>query len=299
MALFEDKKQFFILIAAVATGLVAAVLVSNFVQSSITTETNRIATQFQKKQQEKDDLYKQDMQALNQKVVEVEQRAQKAVQDAAKTAAAAAVATSRQTRPGEAVPKEKKFVSLALRTPAGKRAVTLKMDSLGAVGGLVNPGDYVDIISHLNVPARDPKNKDKKDSVTAMIFQNIQILAINTNIDQPGAYDEQQRDAGLKVTVAVTPEEASLLAFAEKNGNLELALRSPNEKKPAMISAATWSTLAEYVLQNTGAELRVPDETEIKAKVVESEEDFVPRARKKTDPYDPSIVVIKGGKGAN
>jgi pilus assembly protein CpaB len=298
MALFEDKKQLFILIAAVATGLVAAVLVSNFVQSSITTETNRIATQFQKKQQEKDDLYKQEMQALNQKVSEVEQRAQKAVQEAAKNAAVAATA-NKQARPGESAVKEKKFVSLALRTPAGKRAVTLKMDSLGAVGGLVNPGDYVDIISHLNVPARDPKVKDKKDSVTAMIFQNIQILAINTNIDQPGTYEEQQRDAGLKVTVAVTPEEASLLAFAEKNGKLELALRSPNEKKPAMISAATWSTLAEYVLQNTGAELRVPDEPEIKVKATEPEEDFVPHARKKTDPYDPSIVVIKGGKGAN
>jgi len=296
MALFEDKKQILILIAAVATGLVAAVLVSNFVQTSITTETNRIASQFQKKQQEKDDVYKQEMQALNQKVIEVEQRAQKAAQEAAKSAVAAGA--SKQAKPGDEASKEKKFVSLALRTPPGKRAVTLKMDSLVAVGGLVNPGDYVDIISHLNVPARDPKAKDKKDSVTAMIFQNIQILAINTNIDQPGTYAEQQKDPGLKVTVAVTPEEASLLVFAEKNGKLELALRSPNEKKPAMISAATWSTLAEYVLQNTGAELRVPDEAVIKPQVAEEETD-VPRARKKTDPYDPSIVVIKGGKGAN
>jgi Flp pilus assembly protein CpaB len=177
------------------------------------------------------------------------------------------------------------------------------MDSLGAVGGLVNPGDYVDIIAHLNVPARDPeaKTKNKKDSVTAMIFQNIQILAINTNIDQPGVYDEQQKDKGLKLTFAVTPEEASLLAFAEKNGKIELALRSPNEKKPAMISAATWTTLAEYVLQNTGAELRVPDEPVIKEEkpVVPEEEPLAPKVRRKTDPYDPSIVVIKGGKGAN
>ena len=297
MALFEDKKQLFILIAAVATGLIAAVLVSNFVQTSITTETSRIANQFQKKQQEKDDLYKQEMQALNDKVSQVEQRAQQEVQKAAREAAAAA----QQARASDDGKKEKKFVSLALRTPAGKRAVTLKMDSLGAVGGLVNPGDYVDIISHLNVPGRDPKAKDKKDSVTAMIFQNIQILAINTNIDQPGGYDEQQKDTGLKVTVAVTPEEASLLAFAEVNGKLELALRAPSEKKPAMISAATWSTLAEYVLQNTGAELRVPDEPIIKpAPPVETEEEAVaPHPRKKTDPYDPSIIVIKGGKGAN
>ena len=133
-----------------------------------------------------------------------------------------------------------------------------------------------------------------------MIFQNIQILAINTNIDQPGVYDDQQKDAGLKVTFAVTPEEASLLSFAEKNGKLELALRSPNEKKPAMISAATWSTLAEYVLQNTGAELRIPNEPLVKEiKPEDAAEEPAPRVRKKTDPYDPSIVVIRGGKGAN
>ena len=296
MALFEDKKQLFILIAAVATGLIAAVLVSNFVQSAITTETSRIATQFQKKQQEKDEAYKKEMVELNKRFVEVEKRAQQAAQEAAKSATAAQKAKP----PVDAAKQEKKVVSLALRTPAGKRAITIKIDSLAAVGGLVNPGDYVDIIAHLNVPARDakPTAKEKKDSVTAMIFQNIQILAINTNIDQPGTYADQQKDPGLKVTLAVTPEEASLLAFAEKNGKLELALRSPNEKRPTMISAATWSTLAEYVLQNTGAELKVPDEAPVKPMMV-VEEDDVPRVRKKTDPYDPSIIVIKGGKGAN
>ena len=295
MALFDDKRQFFILFAALATGLGAAFIASNVVQSSITKETNRIAAQFQKKQQEKDEAYQQQMQALNQKMMEVDQRAQQAAQQAAKNIA------TQQARSAEDAKKEKKFVSLALRTPPGKRAITLKLDSLGAVGGLVNPGDYVDIISHLDVPGRDPKAKDKKDSVTAMIFQNIQILAINTNIDQPGVYDEQQKDPGLKITFAVTPEEASLLAFAEKNGKLELALRAPTEKKPSMISAATWSTLAEYVLQNTGAELRIPEEPVIKETkpVVPEEEPTVPRARKKTDPYDPSIIVIKAGKEAN
>ena len=295
MALFDDKRQFFILFAALATGLGAAFIASNVVQSSITKETNRIAAQFQKKQQEKDEAYQQQMQALNQKMMEVDQRAQQAAQQAAKNIA------TQQARSAEDAKKEKKFVSLALRTPPGKRAITLKLDSLGAVGGLVNPGDYVDIISHRDVPGRDPKAKDKKDSVTAMIFQNIQILAINTNIDQPGVYDEQQKDPGLKITFAVTPEEASLLAFAEKNGKLELALRAPTEKKPSMISAATWSTLAEYVLQNTGAELRIPEEPVIKETkpVVPEEEPTVPRARKKTDPYDPSIIVIKAGKEAN
>jgi len=156
MALFEDKKQVIIIIIAVVVGLLAATMVSHFVQGTITAETNRLAGQFQKKQQEKDSQYQQEMQALNQKIAEVEQRAQETAREAAKNAA-------QQTSSGQDGKREKKFVSLALRTPAGKRALTLKMDSLGAVGGLLNPGDYVDIISHLNVPGRESRFCDRHD----------------------------------------------------------------------------------------------------------------------------------------
>ena len=76
MALMENKKQFFVLIAAVGTGLVAAFLVSNFVQSSINEQTDKIARKFQKEQKQRDEMYKQDLGALNQKISQVEQRAQ-------------------------------------------------------------------------------------------------------------------------------------------------------------------------------------------------------------------------------
>ena len=54
--------------------------------------------------------------------------------------------------------------AFSLRTPPGKRAVTLKINSLSAVGGLVNPGDFVDIIAHLELPdERGKVAKKKKD----------------------------------------------------------------------------------------------------------------------------------------
>jgi len=37
------------------------------------------------------------------------------------------------------------------------------------------------------------KKADPKEKVTAMIFQNLQVLAVDTNIDEPGAYDAQQK----------------------------------------------------------------------------------------------------------
>ncbi len=294
MALFENKKQIFILIAAIATGIIAAVMVSQFVQTSINQQTDLLARKYQKDQAAKEEVYKQQMQALNQKMVEVEQNAKQAAQQAAQQ-----MAKQQVVRGVEEPKKEKKFVSLALRMPEGKRALTIMMDSLGAVGGLLSPGDYVDIISHLNVPAEiDPKNKRNKDSITAMIFQNIQILAINTNIDQPGVYD-QQVSGKLRITFAVTPEEASLLSFAERNGKIELALRSPNEKKPTMISAATWGSLAEYVLQNTGADLNAAGGVGMETRIINDDVDPETVTKKRASPYDPSVEIYKGGKVAN
>ena len=167
--------------------------------------------------------------------------------------------------------------SLALKTPVGKRAVTVMIDSLAAVGGLINPGDFVDVIAQLNVPFQEP---DKK-TVTAMIFQGLQVLAINTNENDPGAYDDQQAASSLKITFAVDPQEAGLLAFASKNGSLELALRSPNETGHQLVKADTWKTLADYVLKNQGLDIKNPDEEVVNNKPVENK---------------PNIQIFRGGK---
>ncbi|MFH0753745.1 MAG: Flp pilus assembly protein CpaB [Candidatus Omnitrophota bacterium] len=275
--LMENKKQVFIFLIAAATGLLAAFLVSVYVQNSINEQTDKIARKFQKDQKMRDEAYRQQMDGLGQKIIEVEKNAKQAAEDAAKSANA-------QLLKAEELRKQRKNVPLALRIPAGKRAITVMIESLGAVGGLVSPGDYVDIIAQLSLPVKMSKVLSDKDSMTAMIFQNIQLLAINTNIDVPGSYDEQQKDKALRITFAVSPEEASLLSFAEKNGKISLALRKNADNKPAMISAATWITLAEYVLQNTGADLGAPLVNEPPSPVVREKED---------------IQIFKAGRGSD
>ena len=121
--------------------------------------------------------------------------------------------------------------------------------------------------------------------VTAMVFQDLQVLAINTNLDDPGNYDDQQSANTLKVTFAVDPQEAGLLAFANKNGKLELALRSPNETDKQTVKSSTWKTLADYVLQNQGADLNVPDDTKDASK-----------DSKDKEATKPSIQIFRGGK---
>jgi len=85
----------------------------------------------------------------------------------------------------------------------------------------------------------------------------------------------------LKITFAVDPQEAGLLAFADKNGNLELALRSPDDTEHQMVKANTWKTLADYVLKNQGLDIKNPDGEEIESKPEENK---------------PVIQIFRGGK---
>ncbi len=282
----ENKKQIMIIVFALIAGGVASFLVGNYVTTRINEETQKLARQYEMAQKQKEQQFNEQLAALNQKIVSVEQSAKKAIEEAARLAAERAS----QQKTTAAVAKKPK-PSLAGRTPPGKRALTVLIDSLGAVGGLVNPGDYVDVIAHLSIPKTmgdGEEEKTTKETMTAMIFQKLLVLAINTNLDEPGAYDDQQKEKTLKITVAVTPEEAGLLAFADKNGSLELSLRPQNESSKSMIAAATWSTLGEYVLQNHGADIKTT------APAVSTEEVVVEPVEEEAA---PSISVLRPGKG--
>jgi len=259
---FENKKQLLIIVGAAAAGIVAVVLTSNYVRDTIQHQTAVLAKQYDIRQKEMvaaiQQRSDQQMAALAQEVERVKNE-QSAAMQKQMTAMQQALQEQAQERAQQAQAVEVKKptqTSLALKIPAGKRAVTVTIDSLAAVGGLINAGDFVDVIAQLNVPSQDT---DKK-TVTAMIFQGLQVLAVNTNLEEPGSYAEQQMAASLKITFAVDPQEAGLLAFADKNGTLELALRSPDEAGHKKTKASTWKTLADYVLKNQGLNIQNPDE---------------------------------------
>ena len=75
------------------------------------------------------------------------------------------------------------------------------------------------------------------------------------------------------------------MSFVEQNGKIQLALRSPTEKKNEQIKASTWKTLADYILQNQGADINVPDDLMGKQEIKQQE----PAAK-------PSIQIFRGGK---
>lgn len=101
--------------------------------------------------------------------------------------------------------------------PQGKRAITVKVDEISGVAGYIKEGNCVDIIVSLILEDKtsDPPAKIEK---TILAYQNITVLKTGSkNTDKNSAYSN--------VTLAMTPEQAVSLYYAQLSGRVTLVLR--------------------------------------------------------------------------
>ncbi len=113
-------------------------------------------------------------------------------------------------------------VGLPVRLDPGMRAVSIQIDKVKGVSGLVQPGDRVDVIA---IPPR----QGNEPPPAAAILRGLKVLAVGTSLETSSATPSPQEQSSTTVTLEVTPRQANLLAMADTNATLRLALRSPRE----------------------------------------------------------------------
>jgi pilus assembly protein CpaB len=113
--------------------------------------------------------------------------------------------------------------ALPVRLQPGMRAVSIPVDRVKDVSGLIQPGDRVDVIAIPPTRANGPPPK------AATIFRAVRVLAVGNALENPSATPSPQEQGAATVTLEVTPGQADLLAWADQNSTLRLALRSPRE----------------------------------------------------------------------
>ncbi len=113
--------------------------------------------------------------------------------------------------------------ALPVRLQPGMRAVSIPVDRVKDVSGLIQPGDRVDVIAIPPAKSQGPPPK----AVT--IFRAIRVLSVGTSLENPSATPSPSEQDAATVTLEVTPGQADLLAWADANSTLRLALRSPRE----------------------------------------------------------------------
>ena len=138
-------------------------------------------------------------------------------------------------------------LGLSFVVPQGQRAMAVKVDKVVGAGGLIRPGDRVDIVGVMDVKYED-LGTERNITVTRsfILAQNVEVLAVEQKllnqigqgrttadsqkdgalIDQPGAQPE-----GGVVTLAITPLQTQQVLLAEERGKIRLSVRAPGDKE--------------------------------------------------------------------
>jgi pilus assembly protein CpaB len=143
---------------------------------------------------------------------------------------------------------------LAGITPSGKRAISIVVDNIASLSGMVRPGDYVDVLTIIQVPIPGADGQVVNQMVVIPLFQNVLVLAVGQNTGSvsgsSGRYAEAPASSGGNslITLALNPQEANLIAFVQEQGKVRLVMRSPADAKIEPMALASWDTLFQYIM---------------------------------------------------
>ena len=68
-------------------------------------------------------------------------------------------------------------------TPVGKRAITISVDNISALAGMIKAGNYVDVIAMLPDAIMTPDGKQVVQTTAISLFQNVLVLAVGQETD--------------------------------------------------------------------------------------------------------------------
>jgi len=166
-----------------------------------------------------------------------------------------------------------------VQTPAGERAIAVRVDQISGVGTVIKTGDYVDAIislteeqfASITLDPNNPKqvvvtNPGPKGATVKLIVQGMQVLgtllppvaapAANASAApsaEPGTVLNEQQEI---VILSVSAQQAEVIRYAQIQANplltLSLVLRSPDD----FIDPTTGQPVPPVVVQTTGITLK-------------------------------------------
>ena len=118
----------------------------------------------------------------------------------------------------------------ATRVENGYRLVSIAVDDVSGVSGLVQRGDRVDILMTLSLNQGQGGSSQKGD-ITRMLLTNVLVQETGGAGGRRRRLEETSREYST-VTLVVTPREAEILGFAQAKGRTLLLLRGPGAAGP-------------------------------------------------------------------
>jgi pilus assembly protein CpaB len=111
----------------------------------------------------------------------------------------------------------------------GIRAMTVAVDEVNSVSGMLQPGDHIDLLLSVRPPVSSAAGPAVQGpEITAPFLQDILVLATGKQV-RPGQGDDLANRSFNAITVEVSPEQAQKLVVAQRGGKLTAMLRNPGD----------------------------------------------------------------------
>lgn len=118
------------------------------------------------------------------------------------------------------------------RLRPGVRALTIGVDEINSISGMLQPGDRIDLLLSVRPPATDGVARSE---VTHPLMQDLLVLATGRQTraatDTPSAAGAATARNFGTITVEVDFERAQQLVVAQRSGKLTAVLRNPEDRK--------------------------------------------------------------------
>lgn len=111
-----------------------------------------------------------------------------------------------------------------IEIPPGMKAVTVKVDDVAQLGGLIKPGDNVDVLVHVVADT----SKNIMATSTTRFLQNVKVLATDQVVERPAPGEPPT--VAKTVTLLVSPRDAMRVTLASEIGNIRLIGRSAKDQ---------------------------------------------------------------------
>lgn len=122
---------------------------------------------------------------------------------------------------------------MPMMVPAGKRAVTIKVDEAAQKSGFLLPNSRVDVLVTMS---RDGVGGGKESRV---VLQDVTVLAADQTVETK----DNRPVTMTTVTLALTPAEAERLALAQNEGKVNMAIRSMGDTSVVTTAGVTTNQL--------------------------------------------------------
>lgn len=120
---------------------------------------------------------------------------------------------------------------LAYAIPDGYRALTVAVNEVSGLAGMIRPGDSVDVFVTF---------QDANAVMTSLVLQKIQVLAVDRVLDATSGDREKENST---VTLAVTPQQAQPLVLSTEKGSIRLMMRPPADQGTVQIPSSRMQDL--------------------------------------------------------